>query len=78
VGLPQTQGFWNAELVRVSSADPSAVVYEFRVLPPVTRTAVSTTQSREIIAGAALTNRELARIRTIVVRGKSSQRSVSR
>ena len=78
VGLPQTQGFWDAELVRVNGADPSVVVYEFRVLPPVARRAVSSTQSREIIAGAALTNRELARVRAIVVRGKSSQRSVSR
>lgn len=78
VGLPPVQGFWDAELVRVQSADPSLAVYEFRVLPPLERRAQSTPQSREIIAGAALSNRQLASIRGIVVRGQRSQRSVSR
>ena len=78
VGLPPVQGFWDAELVRVNSADPSLAVYEFRVLPPLKRRAQSTTQSREIIAGAALSNRQLASIRGIVVRGQRSQRTVSR
>jgi len=78
VGLPPVQGFWDAELVRVESADPSLAVYEFRVLPPLVRRAQSTPQSREIIAGAALSNRQLASIRSIVVRGQRSQRSVNR
>ncbi len=78
VGLPPVQGFWDAELVRVQSADPSLAVYEFRVLPPLERQAQSTPQSREIIAGAALNNRQLASIRGIIVRGQRSQRSVSR
>ena len=78
VGLPPVQGFWDAELVRVNSADPSLAVYEFRVLPPLERRAQSTTQSREIIAGAALSNRQLSNIRAIIVRGQRSQRTVSR
>lgn len=78
VGLPPTQGFWNAELVRVNSADPSVVVYEFRVVPPLERRAQSTQQSREIIAGADLSNFALSGVRAIVVRGLSNQRSVRR
>jgi len=78
VGLPPVQGFWDAELVRVQSADPSLAVYEFRVLPPLKRRAQTAPQSREIIAGAALSNRQLSGIRGIVVRGQRSQRSVSR
>lgn len=78
VGLPPTQGFWDAELVRIESEDPSLAVYDFRVLPPLERRAVSTQQSREIIAGAALSNRQLANIRGIIVRAQQNQRSVSR
>lgn len=78
VGLPPTQGFWDAELVRVETEDTSLAVYDFRVLPPLEQRRQSTQQSREIIAGAALSNRELARIRGIIVRGRSNQRTVSR
>lgn len=78
VGLPPTQGFWDAELIRVEAEDTSLAVYEFRVLPPLERRRQSTQQSREIIAGASLTNRELSRIRAIIVRGQSNQRTVSR
>lgn len=78
VGLPPTQGFWDAGLVRVNSADPSVVIYEFRVVPPLERRAQSTQQSREIIVGADISKIALAGVRTIVVRGLSNQRSVRR
>lgn len=78
VGLPPTQAFWDAELVRVGSDDPSVVIYEFRVLPPPERRAQSTQQSREIIAGAALSNRQLDTVRAIVVRGQQNERIVRR
>ncbi len=78
VGLPQTQGFWDAELVRVPGGAPGVATYEFRVLPPVTPNPQSTQQSREIIAGAFLTNPQLNRVRTIVVTGQRNQRSLRR
>jgi hypothetical protein len=78
VGLPPTQAFWDADLVRIETNDPSVVIYEFRVLPPVEPRAQSTQQSREIIAAAALSNRQLDGVRTIVVRGRSNERVVSR
>lgn len=78
VGLPQTQGYWNAVLERVDTADPSIIVYEFRVVPPPGPRRQSTQQSREIIAGASLTNGALAGVRNITVRGLRNQRSVRR
>lgn len=78
VGLPQTQGFWDAELVRIPATDPSLALFEFRVLPPVSPQRQGTEQSREILAGASLSTAELTRIRTISVRGFRNQRTVSR
>lgn len=76
-GLPPTQGFWEAELVEVERSD-TAIVYEFRVFPPVTPSRVSTQQSREIITGTQLSNFELRGVRTITVIGAQNRRSVTR
>ena len=78
VGLPATQGYWDAELVRVASQDPSAVIYEFRVVPPFERRRQSTQQSREIIAGAELSNAALRGVRSISVVGAGNRRTVRR
>jgi hypothetical protein len=76
-GLPPVQGFWEAELIEVERTE-SEVVYEFRVLPPLQATRVSTPQSREVITGTQLTNFELRGIRTITVIGAQNRRTVSR
>ncbi len=78
VALPPTQGFWDAELVEVESEDPSQVVYEFRMLPPVGPRPQSTQRSREIIAGATLSRIRLESVRNIVVVGAQNRRSVRR
>ncbi|WP_298290644.1 hypothetical protein [uncultured Litoreibacter sp.] len=78
VGVPPTQGFWDAELVRIQTPDPANVVYEFRVVPPLQRRAQGTVASREIIAGASLSNIALQGVRTITVRGLRNQRTVRR
>ncbi|PTX55721.1 hypothetical protein C8N43_0363 [Litoreibacter ponti] len=78
VGLPPVQGFWDAELVEVDIEDPTTLTYEFRVAPPPVRTRQGTVQSREIIAGAAVSNRRLATVRTITVIGQSNRRAVRR
>ena len=78
VGLPPTQGFWDAALVRVESDDPSRLIYEFRVAPPLRRNRQGTQASREIIAGADISNFELRGIRSVTVIGRSNQRTVRR
>lgn len=78
VGLPQTQGFWDAELVRVVTDDPTIALYDFRVAPPRQRSAVSTQASREIIVATPLSNIDLQNIRQIIVRGQRTQRVVRR
>lgn len=77
MGRPQTQGFWEADLVEVERSD-TALVYEFRVFPPLTATAQGTPQSREVITGLELSNFELSGIRSITVIGAENRRSVNR
>jgi hypothetical protein len=76
-GLPPTQGFWEADLVEVERTE-TAIVYEFRVFPPLQPNRVSTQRSREVITGTQLSNFDLRGIRTITVIGAQNRRSVSR
>ncbi|SFI26671.1 hypothetical protein [Jannaschia pohangensis] len=78
VGLPPTQGFWEADLIRMPSDDPSVLVLDFQILPPLSPEPVGTQPSREVLAGQSFTTQELAGIRTIVVQGLQNRRSVSR
>ncbi len=78
VGLPPTQGFWDASLVRRDDPDPSRLILEFRVAPPLEQRRQGTQQSREIIVGAAISTARLQGIRTITVVGRLNQRSVRR
>jgi len=77
MGRPPVQGFWEAELVEVERNEGS-LVYEFRVFPPLSPTRQGTTQSREVVVGANLTNFDLAGVRTITVLGAQNRRTVSR
>ncbi|MGB3555459.1 MAG: hypothetical protein WBA25_12560 [Jannaschia sp.] len=78
VGLPPTQGFWEAQLVRLPTEDASVFLLEFRILPPLERLPSGTQPSREVLAGAVLTNGDLAGIRTIAVQGARNRLSVRR
>lgn len=80
VGLPSVQGYWAAELSVDTSveASPGTLVLKFLAVPPVTRTAQGTTQSREITAALFLSDQDLANVGTIVVRGAQNQRSSRR
>jgi len=80
-GLPQTQGFWNAELVALNDgkAVKGTLSFEFRVAPPVPGDdAISTPQSREIIVGLYLSDFKLEDVRRIEVIGAQNRRSVRR
>lgn len=79
-GLPPTQGWWDAELVPENDGKPvdGVLTYRFVVKPPPYRARVSTPQSRELIAGAALSNIALRDVRRIVVAGAANSLSSSR
>jgi hypothetical protein len=77
VGVPPTQGFWEAELVEVPGEE-GQLVYEFRVFPPAGRADAGPQPSREIVAGAELNRFDLQGIRTITVRGAANQLTVRR
>lgn len=76
-GLPPTQGFWDAELV-ARPVEDGKIIYDFRVFPPLTAQAASTTQSREVTVAAFLSNIKLAGIRQITVQGASNARTSRR
>ncbi len=77
-GRTQTQGWWQAELVQIETDDPSALVYEFRILPPLVRTDVNTPRSREVTVALALSNIKLDGISTISVQGAQNGRTTGR
>ncbi|MEM9320064.1 MAG: hypothetical protein AAGA70_13825 [Pseudomonadota bacterium] len=72
VGLPPRQGFWQAELVEASRED-GRLVYEFRLLPPLSQTDQGSRASREVVTATALSDQDLAQIREIVVQGQSNR-----
>jgi hypothetical protein len=77
MGRPQAQGYWEADLVEVERSD-GALVFEFRVFPPLVATPAGTPQSREVITGLQLSTFDLAGIRSITVIGAENRRTVSR
>ena len=79
-GLPPSQGWFDAQLVREVSAaaGTGVIVYSFRARPPEEKTRVSTKQSRELVAGAYLSDIELAGITSIRVLSASNARTVGR
>lgn len=79
-GLPPTQGWFAAELVRATPEGASAdvLVYSFRAVPPRDAERVSTVQSRELTVAVHLTDLELAGVRVIRVTGAQNARSVRR
>ena len=80
-GLPQTQGYWDAELVPLNEGEPvkGTLSFEFRVAPPLPgANAVSTVQSREVVVGLYLSDFKLDGVRSIEVIGAQNRRSVRR
>lgn len=77
MGRARTQGYWEAELVEIARAG-ATLVYEFRVFPPLGATDQGSAQSREVIAGLALSHGALRGIRTITVIGAENRASINR
>lgn len=78
VGLPQAQGFYEAELVRIPNEANGVMDLEFRIIPPRQATRVSTQASREVTVGSFLSTQDLAGITSIRVLGARNARSVRR
>lgn len=77
-GLPPTQGWWDAELVAQPVDENGVLVYDFRIFPPLEKTAVSTQFSREVTVAAYLSNTQLEYIRQITVQGAQNARTSRR
>lgn len=79
-GLPQTQGYWDADLVAENGGEPAegVLTYRFVVAPPSGPRRVSTPQSREVTAAAFVSNAKLAEVSKIVVLGLGNSRSSAR
>ena len=77
-GLTPTQGWWEAELLPQPVDENGRLVLEFRIFPPIERTAVNTPQSREVVVAFYLSNIKLAEVGEIVVQGETNARAARR
>ena len=71
-GLPPTQGWWKAALVKIDQDDAAKLIYEFRLFPPVTPTPAGGPASREITVATSVSNLQLDGIKTITVQGAAN------
>ena len=67
--LMPTQGWFNAKLVRVEEENAEEAIFAFRVEAPIGAKPVGPARSREITAGAFLSNQDAAGLRNIRVVG---------
>ncbi|PHQ99592.1 MAG: hypothetical protein COB39_02855 [Marinosulfonomonas sp.] len=79
VGLPLTQGFWDAELIPENGERPvnGVLTYQFRINQPVGFERASTTRSREVVVGYFVSSFKLngvSQIRVIGVRNARTSR----
>lgn len=77
-GQTPTQGWWQAELVPLPVDENGVLVYEFRLLPPITKTDVNTPRSREVDVAIFISDIALERVREIVVQGAGNARTARR
>ncbi|NOX39534.1 MAG: hypothetical protein GXP05_03210 [Alphaproteobacteria bacterium] len=80
MGLPQTQGYWKAELVPLNGETPDkgTLTYEFRLAPPPVQQAAGTKPSREVLAGTFISDQKLLGVRRIQVIAQGNRRTVRR
>ena len=77
-GQTPTQGWWKADLVPQPLTEDGVLVFEFRLLPPITNTDVNTPQSREVTVGLYMSDIKLEAVREIVVQGATNARTARR
>lgn len=76
-GLPDSQGYWNAQLVPLNDELPvdGVLSYEFVVSKPAESIGIGSPESREIIVGRSISNRKLRGVSDIRVVSASNVRS---
>lgn len=77
-GQTPTQGWWAAELVPLPLDENGVLVYEFRLVPPPTRTDVNTPRSREVEVAIYISDIRLDAVREVVVQGATNARVARR
>lgn len=77
-GQTPTQGWWQGELVPLDIDDKGALVYEFRIEPPLGVTPTNTLQSRQVDVAVYVSDFQLDSVREIVVQGATNARSARR
>lgn len=77
-GVPASQGYWDAELVRVDTEEGGTALFEFRIFPPPAPRPAGTPYSRQVTVAFSLSNIALDSISKIVVQGESNALSSRR
>ena len=80
VGLPPSQGYWDAELVAENAEKPvnGVLTYSFRIEQPYEFKRASTPTSREVVVGHFVSNIKLQGVTSIRVLGTRNARSSKR
>ena len=81
VGVPPTQGWWDAELVLTSPGGRpvnGVLVFDFRIERPADFELQGPPRSRAVTVGTYLSNFDLSGVTGITVRGQLNQRSLRR
>jgi len=76
-GLAESQGYFNAQLVR-RSLENGVLTFDFRAEAPATFEAAGSTATRQITAATQLDRAALSGVTTIIVNSQSGSRRVSR
>lgn len=80
VGLPPSQGYWDAELVAENDEKPinGVLTYKFRIDQPYEFKRASTPTSREVVVGHFVSNIKLQSVSSIRVLGTRNARTSRR
>ena len=75
-GLPESQGYWDAQLVSLNDEVPvnGVLSYEFVAAKPLESIGVGSPESREIVVGRSIGNRKLGGVTSIRVVSASNVR----
>lgn len=78
VGLPDVQGYWDAELVPLTEDGPvnGELSFEFRVADPLVPNPPGTERSRQIVAARFISDIQLQGVNRILVTSETNTRSV--
>jgi len=80
VGLPETQGYWEARLKPLNNEKPDkgTLAYEFRLFPPTHPEAAGNKRSREVLVGRFVSTQTLAGVRRITLIARTNRRTARR